>query len=111
MLPRSGKLKLLAEYLGVSEAFLMGWTVSDEKIGDTFGNSMKNNTEAQKPTTIAAHFDGDEYTAEELDQIRKFAEFVKSQRKDSDTLEVNAAHHSRGVFTDDERQEDEDMLD
>lgn len=26
-------------------------------------------------------------------------------------LEVNAAHHSRGDFTDEERQEDEDMLD
>ena len=35
-------------------------------------------------TTIAAHFDGDEYTEEELEQIRKFAEFVKSQRKDTE---------------------------
>ena len=26
-------------------------------------------------------------------------------------LEVNAAHHSKGKFTDEERQEDEDMLD
>lgn len=36
------------------------------------------------PTTIAAHFDGDEYTEEELDEIRKFAEFVKSKRKDAE---------------------------
>lgn len=35
-------------------------------------------------TTIAAHFDGDEYTEEELEQIQKFAEFVKSQRKDTE---------------------------
>lgn len=34
--------------------------------------------------TIAAHFDGDEYTEEELEQIQKFAEFVKSQRKDTE---------------------------
>ena len=34
--------------------------------------------------TIAAHFDGDEYTEEELEQIRQFAEFVKSQRKDTE---------------------------
>ena len=33
------------------------------------------------PKTIAAHFDGDEYTEEELDEIRKFAEFVKAKRK------------------------------
>lgn len=31
--------------------------------------------------TVAAHFDGNEYTQEELDEIRKFAEFVKSKRK------------------------------
>lgn len=35
-------------------------------------------------TTIAARFDGDEYTEEELEQIQQFAEFVKSQRKDTE---------------------------
>lgn len=34
-----------------------------------------------KPTTLAAHFDGDEYTEEELDEIKQFAEFVKNKRK------------------------------
>ena len=34
-----------------------------------------------EPTTIAAHFDGDEYTEVELDEIRQFAEFVKNKRK------------------------------
>lgn len=32
------------------------------------------------PTTLAAHFDGDEYTEDELDEIRQFAEFVKNKR-------------------------------
>lgn len=32
-------------------------------------------------STIAAHFDGKEYTAEELEKIREFAAFVKSTRK------------------------------
>jgi|GEM_PF-406192 len=31
-------------------------------------------------TTLAAHFDGDEYTKDELDEIKKFAEFVKQRR-------------------------------
>ena len=31
--------------------------------------------------TIAAHFDGDEYTESELDEIKKFAAFVKSKRQ------------------------------
>ena len=39
------------------------------------------NEESSKPTTLAAHFDGDEYTEEELDKIKEFAEFVKSSRK------------------------------
>lgn len=32
-------------------------------------------------STIAAHFDGNEYTEDELNEIRKFAEFVKNKRK------------------------------
>lgn len=35
------------------------------------------------PTTLAAHFDGDDYSESELDEIRQFAEFVKNRRKDS----------------------------
>ena len=34
-----------------------------------------------EPNTLAAHFDGDDYTEEELDEIRKFAEFVKAKRQ------------------------------
>lgn len=37
--------------------------------------------ETNKISTLAAHFDGDEYTEEELDEIRRFAEFVKNKRK------------------------------
>jgi transcriptional regulator with XRE-family HTH domain len=37
--------------------------------------------EPEEPVTIAAHFDGDEYTEEELDEIKAFAEFVKTKRK------------------------------
>lgn len=38
---------------------------------------------SSEPTTLAAHFDGDEYTESELDEIRQFAEFVKNKRKQS----------------------------
>ena len=34
-----------------------------------------------EPTTIAAHFDGDEFTEEELDEIRQFAAFVKLRNR------------------------------
>lgn len=33
------------------------------------------------PQTLAAHFDGTEYTEEELEEIRQFAAFVKNKRK------------------------------
>lgn len=33
------------------------------------------------PHTIAAHFDGDEFTPEELEEIKRYAEFLKSKRK------------------------------
>lgn len=56
------KLEDIANALNVSPAYLMGW-------------------EAEQPTTLAAHFDGDEYTEDELDEIRQFAEFVKGKRK------------------------------
>lgn len=36
----------------------------------------------EKNDTLAAHFDGDEFTPEELEEIKQFAEFVKSKRKD-----------------------------
>ena len=34
-----------------------------------------------RTTVLAAHFDGNEYTEDELDEIRQFAEFVKNIRK------------------------------
>ena len=49
----------------------MKWATYDDTAEDS----------AKKPSALAAHFDGDEYTEEELEEIRKFAEFVKSKRK------------------------------
>ena len=57
------KIRDFAKALKTTPQELMGWD------------------EPEKPTTIAAHFDGDEYTPEELDEIKAFAEFVKSKRK------------------------------
>ena len=38
------------------------------------------NARSIRPQTIAAHFDGNEYTEDELEEIKKFAEFVKQRR-------------------------------
>ena len=45
---------------------------------DELEHMVSNNS--YKPTTLAAHFDGDEYTESELDEIRQFAEFAKNKR-------------------------------
>lgn len=59
--PNVQTIKKIADILNVSADELLG--IDDE------------------PQTIAAHFDGDEYTEEELDEIKKFAEFVKAKRQ------------------------------
>ena len=35
----------------------------------------------EQPMTLAAHFDGNEYTEEELNEIKQFAKFVKEKNK------------------------------
>lgn len=62
-IPRMGKVQALADYFHINKSDLI--------------EERKDNT----PTTIAAHFDGSEYTEAELDEIRQFAEFVKNKRK------------------------------
>lgn len=38
---------------------------------------------ANETYTLAAHFDGDEYTEDELKEIKQFAEFVKNRKNRS----------------------------
>lgn len=56
-------LKKLCAYFNCSLDFLADDDVSDDS------------------KTIAAHFDGDEYTEEELDRIKEYAAFIKASRK------------------------------
>ncbi len=61
----------LADYFHVSVEYLM--TGTDDPVVP----------ESPQPTlnTLAAHFEGEQFTDEEADEIMKFAEFVKSKRK------------------------------
>ena len=65
--PNFEVLEAIADYFNVDIDFLLGRTDKTTKV--------------IKPTTLAAHFDGDEYTEEELAKIREFAAFVKANRK------------------------------
>ena len=53
-------LERLARALGVTPAFLTGWE--------------------EQPHTLAAHFEGEEFSEEELREIADFVRFVKSKR-------------------------------
>lgn len=52
-----------------------------KKLSSYFNCSIDFLADDEMPTIIAAHFDGTEYTEDELDEIRQFAEFVKNKRK------------------------------
>lgn len=82
--------KELAEQLGVKHNAISSWENGVNSIDiDTlfkvckiFGVTVNDMYDIkQEPTTLAAHFDGEEYTEDELDEIRQFAEFVKNKRK------------------------------
>ena len=58
--PNVQTIKKLADLLNVSADDLLGLN--------------------QEPTTIAAHFDGDDFTEDELEDIRAYADLVKNRR-------------------------------
>lgn len=74
--PRQDKLYILAEALNVSEAWLMGYDISRERISD---EQRKNQIDDEG--TIAAHHDGEDWTEEELEEIERFKEFLKNKRQ------------------------------
>ena len=91
----------LASALKTTPDYLMGWDddpndYNSDDFGDIdarqFNGDVKKSLEFQKaleedhnineePLTIAAHFDGDEYTEAEIEKIKEFAAFVKASRK------------------------------
>lgn len=83
--------KELAEKLGVKHNAISAWENGVNSIDiDTlfrvcqiFGitvNDMYGITTPSEPATLAAHFDGEEYTESEMEEIKQFADFVKGKR-------------------------------
>lgn len=112
----SDKIEAVAKVGKVSPAYLMGWEdINDEDVGNIFANDnlfeVIDNIPALSP--------------QEKSHFHKYLQLLEINRKKADNyveqllsiqqmdkaLQVDAAHHSRGDFTDEERQEDEDMLD
>jgi len=85
--------KELAEKIGVKASSVSMWMNGNslprmgtlDKLADLFNISVESLVTTKKqntPQTLAAHFNGDEYTEEELEEIKNFAEYVKSKRNE-----------------------------
>ncbi|WP_084783427.1 helix-turn-helix transcriptional regulator [Paenibacillus sp. FJAT-26967] len=87
----------LADIAGVTNKAVSAWETGHkeprmgaiEKIANRFGIKKSNliedggmqQTDSSFPGTIAAHFDGEEYTEEEMREILEYAKYIKSKRK------------------------------
>ena len=71
--PGYEKLIRLTDLFNVSTDYLLGR--ADKP------NNEDNDKPIDEPKTIAAHFDGEEYTEEELKEIENFKQWVADKRK------------------------------
>ncbi len=86
----------LADIAGVTNRAVSAWETGQkeprmgaiEKIANRFGIKKSNlieddgMEELDLSDTIAAHHDNEEWTEEELEEIERFKQFVKSKRKE-----------------------------
>lgn len=82
--PKLATVRKIADALDVTISELVDdWSsFTPEEIAEDISDTAQKGLNSLQ--TFAAHFDGDEYTEEELEEIRQFAEFVKSKRKDTE---------------------------
>lgn len=66
----SDKIEAISRLTGVSPAYIMGW------------DTQTTTSLSYIPETIAAHFEGKEFSDAELDDIARFIDFVASKNGD-----------------------------
>lgn len=87
----------LAEIAGVTNKAVSAWETgikeprmgAIEKIAQHFGIKKSNLIEnggmdiidSDMPKTIAAHFEGEDFSEEEMNEILEYAKYIKSKRK------------------------------
>ncbi|MFC5703177.1 helix-turn-helix domain-containing protein [Cohnella faecalis] len=69
--PRADLLNLLATFFEVSPSYLLGFNEED---------TPQQPEPPFEPGTIAAHHEGEDWSEEEQEDIRRFKEFLKSKR-------------------------------
>ena len=51
-------------------------------LGVTADELLSEDLVDESPKTLAAHFDGADFTPEEMEEIKKYADFVRSRREE-----------------------------
>lgn len=106
-------LKQISDFFHVSIDYLMGLT-NEQEILESYELNASEKNIIKKYRDLDEH--GREMVDLTLEKEYERSKAIAEQASDNivgmpSHLEVNAAHHSKGEFTDEERQEDEDMLD
>ena len=110
------KIVLFAKALETTPDYLVGWEEIDSHLS---GREASDEIYRKFADNIERHHGKEKELLEVYRQLSdenkdKTIQYSKSllsvQQMDNELL-LNAAHHSRGDFTDEERQADEDMLD
>lgn len=81
--------KMLAEAIGVSQPTISNWLNCSkypriskvEQMSDYFNVPKSRITENQNQDTVAAHFNKEDLTEDEIKEVEQFIEFVKNRRK------------------------------
>lgn len=80
-IPETPTLEKLADFFDVSIDYLLGKTDIRNYDDNSSLNSINENLSANSLKTLAAHFDDEEFTEDDLDDIENFIKFIVSKKK------------------------------
>ena len=74
----SDKIEKLAKILNTTPAYLMGWEENSKELKSV------DDLDFSGINRIAAHFDGDEFSEDDLNEIQNFINYVKQKNKNKE---------------------------
>lgn len=80
-IPETPTLEKLADFFDVSIDYLLGKTDIRNYEDNSSLNSINKNLSTNGLKTLAAHFDEEEFTQNDLDDIENFIKFIVSKKK------------------------------
>ncbi len=80
-IPETPTLEKLADFFDVSIDYLLGKTDIRNYDDNSSLDSINKNLNVNNLKTLAAHFDEEEFTEDDLDDIENFIKFIVSKKK------------------------------